>query len=295
MYHRVGVLTPDAHHLCIAPDTFRAHIAELRERYCPLDLVQFAHQLAAGDLPPGAVAVTLDDGCYDNLVTASPILTEFEVPATFFVPTERLDERREYWWDIVERAFFSTTPLPSSLDLPDIGVLDTKTAPARQEAHRLLASTLRNLPADARDSVVAAVCAWAGCDVAPRDSHRPMVADEVRDLSTRPGHAIGAHGVRHVRLTRVAAEQRRVEMIQSKQALERLIGAPVTAFAYPYGDWDADTQVLAQSIFAVAVTATPGTARGDSHPLALPRFDAGVMSRADLVATLHEAFRVDQR
>jgi hypothetical protein len=77
--------------------------------------------------------------------------------------------------------------------------------------------------------------------------------------------------------------------------LERLIGAPVTAFAYPYGDWDADTQVLAQRVFAVAVTATPGAARQGSHPLALPRFDAGVMSRADLVATLHDVFSVDQR
>jgi peptidoglycan/xylan/chitin deacetylase (PgdA/CDA1 family) len=61
-----------------------------------LDLVQFAHRLAPGDLPPGAVANTLMMAV-TTTSSASAILTEFEVPATFFVPTERLDERREYW------------------------------------------------------------------------------------------------------------------------------------------------------------------------------------------------------
>ena len=40
----------------------------------------------------------------------------------------------------LERAFFPTASLPSSLDLPDTGLLDTTTEAAREAAHRVLAS-----------------------------------------------------------------------------------------------------------------------------------------------------------
>ena len=116
MYHRVATLNPDVHHLCIAPDIFRSHMATVRRHHRPTALTDLADAVSARGDCAGLVAVTLDDACLDNLTIASDILQEFEIPATFFVPTANLEHRREYWWDTLERIFYSAE-VPTELRL----------------------------------------------------------------------------------------------------------------------------------------------------------------------------------
>ena len=77
----------------------------IRRECSPIGLEDLVHAAASGRIPERAVAVTLDDGYLDALTTASPILDELGVPATFFVNTDRLTEEHERWWDILERMF----------------------------------------------------------------------------------------------------------------------------------------------------------------------------------------------
>src|SRR5205085_9799910 len=91
-YHRVADLRPDSHALCTPPDVFRAHMAHLREHYVPIGVDELLSAAASGTIPERAVAVTLDDGYLDALTTASPILMESGIPATFFVNSDRLCE-----------------------------------------------------------------------------------------------------------------------------------------------------------------------------------------------------------
>lgn len=53
------------------------------------------------------------------------------------------------------------------------------------------------------------------------------------------GMAIGSHTLSHPRLARLAPADRRREIVDSKHRLEDALGAPVTSFCYPYGNWDA--------------------------------------------------------
>lgn len=53
------------------------------------------------------------------------------------------------------------------------------------------------------------------------------------------GMTIGSHTLSHPRLARLNAADRRREIIDSKARLEDALGAPVTSFCYPYGNWDA--------------------------------------------------------
>ena len=52
------------------------------------------------------------------------------------------------------------------------------------------------------------------------------------------GITIGAHTCQHVHLTRVGVDQARKEIKDSKSLLEKVLGHPVTLFAYPYGETD---------------------------------------------------------
>ena len=78
---------------------------------------------------------------------------------------------------------------------------------------------------------------------AARDYHaslgRAMTSDEVLALVTVGLVSIGAHTVTHPVLSGFSAAACWRESIESKLACEALIGAPVTAFAYPYGAFDA--------------------------------------------------------
>ncbi len=59
------------------------------------------------------------------------------------------------------------------------------------------------------------------------------------------GVQIGAHSMTHRTLTRLPFAEAREEVLASKKALEDRTGAPVTAFAYPYG---AENQALRELV-----------------------------------------------
>jgi peptidoglycan/xylan/chitin deacetylase (PgdA/CDA1 family) len=67
-----------------------------------------------------------------------------------------------------------------------------------------------------------------------------MPAQVVRTL-TSPPVTIGAHSLSHPRLSRLPRDEARKEIAGSKAVLEELIGRQVTLFAFPYGDFDAET------------------------------------------------------
>ena len=117
MYHRIASVPSDVYGMTVTPEQFRMHMEVLRQHYIPLSLDELVDAARSGDIPETAVAITFDDGYVDNLTTASPILVEAGLPATFFLTTEGLDQPTEYWWNVTERIFFSDRPIPSSLDL----------------------------------------------------------------------------------------------------------------------------------------------------------------------------------
>src|SRR5262249_33601830 len=95
----------------------------------------------------------------------------------------------------------------------------------------------------------------------------------IRQLS-RDGVEIGAHTVRHHRLTALPAVEAFSEALGSRAALEAQLDAPVVAFAFPFGDYDAGTMHLVGAAgFTYAVTCHAGLATWQSDFLSLPRFE----------------------
>ncbi len=64
-----------------------------------------------------------------------------------------------------------------------------------------------------------------------------LSADEIRALH-RAGIEIGSHGATHRALTVLDAAELAREIASSRETLEKVTGAPVTSFCYPYGDFD---------------------------------------------------------
>jgi peptidoglycan/xylan/chitin deacetylase (PgdA/CDA1 family) len=89
------------------------------------------------------------------------------------------------------------------------------------------------------------------------------------------GQAIGSHGLRHVRLTRVSPAQAREEIFASKKKLEDWFGVPIRHFCYPYGDWDARVRDLViEAGYASACTTAFGINDAGTSPFELRRIQA---------------------
>jgi peptidoglycan/xylan/chitin deacetylase (PgdA/CDA1 family) len=293
-YHRVAALQPDVHRLCMPPERFAAHMELLAERCRPVPLAQLAAEQAAGELRPGTVAVTFDDGYLDNFEVASPILADLCVPVTFFVSGAPEEEPREGWWDMAERILLGDEPIPERLLLEDEGLsLPARTQDERRWALHALHGRLLYAGPERIDAIVAELVGWSGLELPARHSHRLMTASELVELGARPGHAIGAHGLHHLLLPAQERETKALELGGSKLALERILEAPVELLAYPYGGCDVETAEVADELgFKVAYTVEPDPVHADSDALRLPRLELRDETPGELCLRLEQTIGV---
>lgn len=294
-YHRIADLTYDAHGLCISARTLRAHMEEVSRLYRPISLEELTEAAVAGDIPARAVAVTFDDGYVDALLSASVVLARCGVPATFFVTTEKLDTKREFWWDTLERIFLGGEKIPRMLDVglgqEEVLVHCVSSEVDRKAAHAGLHGKLLRMAHGERCEVVERIVAWSGLDLTPRETHRPMLGEELRRLVERAGHSIGAHTIHHVWLPAETREARRREITGSRAALEQLLGRPVDMFSYPYGVFDEETvDTVRSASFRAAVTTRRDVVRPGCDLLRLPRWEVGACDGKQFAARLRSMF-----
>jgi murein biosynthesis integral membrane protein MurJ len=107
------------------------------------------------------------------------------------------------------------------------------------------------------------------------DEHGPrkslMTAEQVRTAS-HMGIEIGSHAIAHTRLSEADTDLLRSEVIESREQLEAVVGAPVLGFCYPYGDVPHDVDVLRDAGYDYAVAIRTSAGR---HRYALPRIYVG--------------------
>lgn len=89
----------------------------------------------------------------------------------------------------------------------------------------------------------------------------------------RAGIQIGAHSMTHPTLTRLPFEEAKREILDSKKALEDRIGAPVGAFAYPYGAENEALRRLVAEHFEVGCSTRLGYLGRKPRAASLERID----------------------
>jgi peptidoglycan/xylan/chitin deacetylase (PgdA/CDA1 family) len=93
---------------------------------------------------------------------------------------------------------------------------------------------------------------------------------QLREL-VQAGIELGAHTVDHSDLTAVAPEEAVRQMADCRKEIEDRTGRPVTAFAYPYGRWNAAVKALARKEFQLACGMRTALADRGADRFELPR------------------------
>ena len=98
LFHRVGEAIPNDPIGC-TEDKF-ARFCDVFARYFHVvSLETLLAKMQHGEDITGDLAITFDDGYLDNLTTASPVLTERNLPACFFLATGYIGTERVPGWD----------------------------------------------------------------------------------------------------------------------------------------------------------------------------------------------------
>lgn len=270
-YHRV-LPEPDPL-LPGEPDVaaFAAQMAFLRAHLTPIGLADGVAAVAAGQLPPGAVAVTFDDGYANNATCALPVLLRYGVPATVFVATGLLDGGLMFNDALLEVVRHARGRVLDAR-VVGLGSLPVASVAERLRAFAALAGALKYRPAEERSGTAARLAAETGVNL-PRDLM--LTAGQVAALSTA-GIDLGGHTRTHPILAQLRPPDARAEIEGCYRDLHRLTGRAPVAFAYPNGvpgqDFTPEHVGMVRAAgYRLACATRPGIARGGDDAYTLPR------------------------
>jgi peptidoglycan/xylan/chitin deacetylase (PgdA/CDA1 family) len=290
-YH--GVSLQDEHEwngdLFVTPAFLRRRFEILRDlRYAVLPLSEAARRLRDHTLQPRSVVLTFDDGFYDFVAAAVPLLEEFGYPATNYVssyycihqhpvPTVTLSY---LLWRARSRVL-APGVLPGQDDAVDLHDLRQRERLAAE-----LSSRAEALPGgrEARQAWLSEVAARLGIDwegiVRSRLFHLMSTA-EVTDVARR-GFEVQLHTHRHRTPRDKAAFCN--EVLENRRLLQGITGRAATHFCYPSGDVDPVFLPWLRELEVETATTTKigALAGAGDDPLLLPRF-VDTMDKSEVV------------
>jgi peptidoglycan/xylan/chitin deacetylase (PgdA/CDA1 family) len=292
-YHRIVDDPYDPFELSVSPAHFSEHLKVLHEVARPTSLGQLVQTLSRGDVPHGAVVITLDDGYADNLYNAKPLLEATGVPATVFVISGEMG--REFWWDEIAWLTEPARELPNSLQVT-VGPRHFKwsrrvNATNRHTLLRSLARFLRSLSVNERSDAIAELKTQVGNsgEESAQPIHRCLSEEELAKLTEGGLVDVGAHSRSHRELAGLPLAEQRREIDTSKRTLEDATGRPVVQFSYPHGSCThATRRLVRESGFHCACSSLRDVVQRRSDLFLLPRFWVPNVDGAQLRRILHK-------
>jgi len=278
-YH--GVSLRDEHEwkptLYMRQETLRARLAQLRSGgYHVVSLDEGLVRLREGSLPPGAVALTFDDGTFDFFDKAAPVLREFGYPATVYQTTFYSDLGEPVFdvfvsyllWQARDRVV-DLSALDDSTTLADLGDAAVRAA----VADAIVAREAREQWNSAqRRDLLERLASMLGLDLAPLLAQRIlslMTAEEIATLAAE-GFDFQLHTHRHCLFE--DRSEFSADLQVNRDRLTAATGRIAHHFCYPSGVYRRDAvEWLASADVTSATTCDPGIADATSSTMLLPR------------------------
>lgn len=227
----------------VRPKTFAMQMKYLA-KYCnvlPLDsLVELLEQKRP--VPPRSVVVTLDEGWADNFAYALPILRQFNIPATIFLPTEFIGSMNLFWPDKVMASLIflfdkklSISSLPFVAEhFPELKSAMPEDATQTMLKAEAIVNRLKQMP----PPVVAQILAFLGTVVGDHGGlpveREFLTWDEVQEMS-RYGITFGSLGTSGRLVAELSVEDLASDLRQSSLKLKEMNVPATPVFALPLG------------------------------------------------------------
>ncbi len=277
--------------LVVTPDELRWVLSELAPHFELHTVSDAARRLSEPDRPRPLLAISFDDGQWDNLNFAAPVLNDLGLRATFYIPTDFIGTSRLLWHD--DAGFAWQACRRGGVDGSVVARLVRHLNLAPDASIAAFLEALKTVQPEMRQQTVSELHALS--KIAMPDWARLMTWQEVASL-VAIGHEIGSHGCSHALFPQLDLVKHQREIEQSMQVITQKLGVPVKSLCYPNGSYDQDSTKLARQLgYENAVTTQWGVNLPDRPCYELLRCDMdaqrlvdrrGVLSRARLAMRL---------
>ena len=202
------------------------------------------------------LAVTFDDGWFDNAESVYPIASQHHVPLVIFIVPERIGTALPFWPERTAAA------------------LDRVTSAGSRRAASIgrAIEELKALQATERESRVSQMIGSAGALESSAAVDKTMTWEQIAELHAR-GVTFGSHTNTHEILTTISVARAEQEVVFSRQAIEKKLGGSCHLFSYPNGDYSLQVRELVEQAgykFAF-LNQEPGVWTRDCDPFLIPR------------------------
>lgn len=180
-----------------------------------------------------SVLLTFDDGYRDNYTIAYPVMKRLGIPATFFVPTQLIEERILGWWDVIAYMVKQCTEEAIELDGTRYDLVHARDETI-DKLHKRMQLEFHERTAGLLDRLARAT----GVDHPPKESAdmELMNWDQLREVADN-GISVQSHTHTHRTLSSLDPELQREELTTSRTMIEEHVGRPVRTIAYPVGKY----------------------------------------------------------
>jgi peptidoglycan/xylan/chitin deacetylase (PgdA/CDA1 family) len=271
-----GVSLDDEHlwrgGLYIPGSLFRARLEALeRGGYTVLPLDEAVERLRQGELPPKSVALTFDDGLYDFVAVAAPILAEFRYHSTVYLPTYYVDDQKPVPPLMISYVLWKGQGAGKRLRN---GAPVTTSFEADAALKQILDETARNHASAAdKDRIASEIAQDLEVDEGSIRTRRmlyTMTAEEAQTLHRSGLVTFEGHTHRH--RTPTDLDLMRRELRDNNRRVEEITGRRPLHFCYPSGVYRREYFPLFEEAgYKSATTCEPALMTRTTNPFLAPR------------------------
>src|SRR5712692_1388052 len=260
------------------PDIFQQRLEILkRGGYNVLPLGEGLRQLQAGELPPRSVVITFDDGAYNFLEQAYPLVKGYGFPVTVYQTTYYSDYQKPIFNLICSYMLWKRrgTVLEQGgvlgLDQP----MDLRTELSR---HRIVLKLVARCEADdlsggQKNDLAVRLAKLLDIDYEQLVAKRILQLMNAREIAQLASEGVDFQLHTHRHRTPVDEALFRKEIQDNRRRLKELTKSTTAHFCYPGGVYEAQFLPWLQAEKVVsATTCDVDLASSRSNPLLLPRF-----------------------
>lgn len=217
------------------PTQFRRQMETLARHCTVVTIDDVVRAVEGGSLPANPVLVSFDDGyrsCHD---VALQILNSVGLPATFFIATGYITDRKLYWWERIAIVLNQTRQHSAKITYPETRTISPHDPATRRQLTDLIKRTPNLDVARFLDELTVALgVAWSREIEKQYADELIMTWDHVRAMA-KAGMGIESHTRHHRVLQTLDDAALDEELGGSKRDIERELGRPCRAVAYPVG------------------------------------------------------------
>ncbi|TKB46624.1 polysaccharide deacetylase family protein [Thalassotalea mangrovi] len=260
-YHRIGdpgETQYDPNLFSCSAEQFEAHLKFFKSNFDVISLDDLMTIMRNNSPIKDRLAIiTFDDGYQDNFNLAYPLLKSANLPATFFIATDFIDNPLVPWWDEVAWLLKNTEINHQQLKKWQLPINWYK-APVTEQIRIMLRFMKQNhrLSMAEKLAILRKASGYQDNELTISESLF-MNWDMLREVLSN-GISIGSQTCSHQILSHLNEAQQEQEIVESKRRLEQQLDTVISAFAYPVGGENSyneiTTNLLRKSGYQLAFT-----------------------------------------